>query len=439
MSEPNTPVIDPQVATLVLAQSVDFPTPSHYRHQSRAALVLQNGRIAWHGDRADLPFPRSAFRDVADYGESLVLPGFIDTHVHAAQMPVIASWGEQLLDWLEQYTFPAERRFESAAVAREQCEAFLDSLLAHGTTTAMVFGTVHEAATEALFVAAERRNMALIGGKVLMDRNCPAFLRDTPATGYDASARLIRKWHGRGRAHYAVTPRFAPTSSEAQLESANALQTLAPGLYMQTHVSENPSEVAWVKALFPHLEDYVGVYEHYGLLHDRAMLAHGLHLQDREWRALAEHQARIAVCPTSNTFLGSGLFDFRRAGDEGLVLGLASDVGGGTSLSALVSAAEAYKVGQLGGMKLSARWLLHRITQGNAQALKLEHEIGSLEIGKMADLVVLDPTASPNLNRRLGHAETLDEQLFAMVIMGDERLTRATWVAGEPLYRIAKG
>lgn len=420
--------------TLLLAQSLDFPTPTEHRHWPRAALVIRDGRIHWHGDRADLPWPQQAFERVVDYGDALLLPGFIDSHVHAAQVPVVASWGEQLLDWLERYTFPAERRFEDPAVARAGSDAFLDSLLAHGTTTALVFGTVHEAATDALFEAAEARGMAIIAGKVLMDRHCPDFLQDTAQSGYDASARLIQRWHGKGRLRYAVTPRFAPTSTEAQLEGAGALMKLADGIYSQTHVSENPAEVAWVSELFPKARDYVDVYQGYGLLNDHAVLAHGLHLTDREWRALADTHVRLAVCPTSNTFLGSGLFDFQRAEDEGVALSLATDVGGGTSLSQLVSAAEAYKVAQLKGKKLSAGWLLHRITQGNAEALHLGDDIGTLDVGKQADLVVLEPEASPNLATRLEGVESLEERLFALVILGDERLTRATWVAGQPRY-----
>lgn len=424
-------------AILLLGQSFDFPEVDQVRHHRQAALVLIGGRIAWHGAATDLPFPHSEFGQIINYGDAWIVPGLIDTHVHSAQLPVVASWGEQLLDWLNRYTFPAERRFEDPEVARQQSAVFLDTLLAHGTTTAMIFGTVHEAATDALFQAAKERQMAIIAGKVLMDRNCPDYLSDTAESGYDASARLIRRWHGIDRLQYAITPRFAPTSTEAQLESAGALHQLAPGLYQQTHVSENPDEVSWVQSLFPDSRDYVDVYQHYGLLHDRAVLAHGLHLTDREWSALSEHQARIAVCPTSNTFLGSGLFDFARAKGEGVTLGLASDVGGGTSLSQLVSAAEAYKVGQLQGQKLTANWLWHQMTAGNARALQLQSQIGTLDVGKMADLVVLDPMQNPNLTARLAHVKTQDEALFAALILGDERLTRATWVAGDLRFEAA--
>lgn len=418
-------------STLLLGQSIDFPEADQARHCPNAALVIAQGRIVWQGSAADLKVTHQAFARVEDYGDAWIIPGLIDTHVHAAQMPVIASWGEQLLDWLNRYTFPAERRFEDPVVARQQSDVFLDALLAHGTTTAMVFGTVHEAATDALFEAARDRRMALIAGKVLMDRNCPDYLSDTADSGFDASARLIQRWHGTDRLQYAITPRFAPTSTDAQLERAGALHKEAKGLFLQTHVSENPDEVSWVQSLFPTSRDYVDVYEHYGLLHDRSVLAHGLHLTDREWAALRDHRAQIAVCPTSNTFLGSGLFDFARAEQEGVILSLASDVGGGTSLSQLVSAAEAYKVGQLQGYKLTANQLWYQMTTGNARALHLDSQIGTLDCGKMADLVVLDPTRSTNLNARLAQAGSLDEALFAALILGDERLTRATWVAGE--------
>lgn len=418
-------------STLLLGQSIDFPEADQVRHCPNAALVIEQGRIVWQGPVTDLKVAHRAFARVEDYGDAWIIPGLIDTHVHAAQMPVIASWGEQLLDWLNRYTFPAERRFEDPVVARQQSDVFMDALLAHGTTTAMVFGTVHEAATDALFEAARDRRMALIAGKVLMDRNCPDYLSDTADSGFDASARLIQRWHGTDRLQYAITPRFAPTSTEAQLERAGALHQEAKGLFLQTHVSENQNEVSWVQSLFPTSRDYVDVYEHYGLLHDRSVLAHGLHLTDREWAALRDHKVRIAVCPTSNTFLGSGLFNFARAEQEGVTLSLASDVGGGTSLSQLVSAAEAYKVGQLQGYKLTANQLWYQMTTGNARALHLDSQIGTLDIGKMADLVVLDPIRSTNLSARLALAASLDEALFATLILGDERLTRATWVAGE--------
>lgn len=438
MSHPDTAEIQPKHATLLLAQTLDFPDPHTVRHCPRAALIIEQGRILWHGNRSELPWSRDAFAQCHDYGDAWLLPGFIDAHVHAAQLPVMASWGTQLLDWLNQYTFPAERRFEQLAMADQENARFLDQLLAHGTTTAMVFSTVHEQATASLFAAAEQRNMAILAGKVLMDRHCPVYLQDTAQSGYDASARLIDQWHGRSRLRYAITPRFAPTSSEAQLEQAGALMARAQGLYLQTHIAENPDEIAWVKALFPWAKDYADVYHHYGLLHERSILAHGIHLQPGEWERLSDQKARLAVCPTSNTFLGSGLFDFRTAEARSVPIALASDVGGGTSLSMLVTAAEAYKVGQLGGHRLTASQLAYGITQGNARALSLEDEIGTLDVGKMADLVIYSPSAKPLLDYRMDCADTIEEQLFAMLMLGDEQCVTATWVAGQCLYKVNK-
>lgn len=438
MSQPNTAEIQPKLSTLLLAQTLDFPEPETTRHRSQAALVVNEGRIVWHGDRADLPWSREAFAECHDYGDAWLLPGFIDCHVHAAQLPVMASWGAQLLDWLNQYTFPAERRFEQAAIADLENARFLDQLLAHGTTTAMVFSTVHEQATHSLFAAAEQRNMAILAGKVLMDRHCPDYLQDTAQSGYDASARLIDQWHGRSRIRYAITPRFAPTSSEAQLEQASALMARAQGLYVQTHIAENRDEISWVKALFPWAENYTDVYHRYGLLHDRSILAHGIHLEPLEWQRLADQGSRLAVCPTSNTFLGSGLFDFRTAEVKGVPLAFASDVGGGTSLSMLVTAAEAYKVGQLGGHRLTASQLAYGITQGNARALSMQNEIGTLDVGKMADLVIYSPAVRPLLHHRFEQADNIEEQLFAMLMLGDERCVEATWVAGKRLYAVNK-
>ena len=439
MNHPKKTEIQPKHSTLILAQTLDFPEPDTIRHRPRAALIISQGRIVWHGDRSDLAWSKDAFAERHDYGDAWLLPGFIDCHVHAAQLPVMASWGAQLLDWLNQYTFPAESRFEQESMADQENARFLDQLLAHGTTTAMVFSTVHEQATHSLFAAAEQRNMAVVAGKVLMDRHCPEYLQDTAQSGYDASARLIDQWHGRSRLQYAVTPRFAPTSSEAQLEQASALMSRAKGLYVQTHIAENPDEIAWVKALFPWAKDYADVYHRYGLLHERSILAHGIHLQPAEWQRLASQQARLAVCPTSNTFLGSGLFDFQTAATAGVSLAYASDVGGGTSLSMLVTAAEAYKVAQLGGHRLTANQLAYGITQGNARALSLEAEIGTLEVGKMADLVIYSPAAKPLLLHRFDCAETIEEQLFAMLILGDERCIEATWVAGDRRFAVNGG
>ena len=370
-----------------------------------------------------------------DHAGKLVLPGFIDTHVHSPQLDVIGSWGAQLLDWLETYTFPAERRMADPEQARASSQLFLDALLAHGTTSAVVFPTVHKVSVDALFDAASQRGMRLIAGKVLMDRNAPPELCDD-VDGAEADCReLIDRWHGQGRLAYALTPRFAPTSSEAQLAMAGRLLAEHEGLYMQTHVAENPAEVRWVAELFPEARSYLDVYERFGLLNQRAVLAHGIWLDEADRRLLGERGAQIAHSPSSNLFLGSGLFGWAAAEDAGVALSLASDVGGGTSLSMQRTMADGYKVQAMAGTKLSAWALLHAATRGAAQALCLSHEIGSLEGGASADLCIWDWAGSPVARRRQQVARDLHEKVFAWITLGDERDLLESWVAGVRRYR----
>ena len=370
-----------------------------------------------------------------DHAGKLVLPGFIDTHVHSPQLDVIGSWGAQLLDWLETYTFPAERRMADPVQAQAGSQLFLDALLAHGSTSAVVFPTVHKASVDALFDAASQRGMRLIAGKVLMDRHAPPELCDD-VEGAEADCReLIGRWHGHGRLAYAVTPRFAPTSSEAQLAMAGRLLADHPGLYMQTHVAENPAEVRWVAELFPKARSYLDVYERFGLLNERAVLAHGIWLDDADRRLLRERGAQIAHSPSSNLFLGSGLFGWAAAEEAGVALSLASDVGGGTGLSMQRTMADGYKVQAMAGTKLSAWALLHAATRGAAQALSLGHEIGSLEGGACADLCIWDWASSPVARRRQQVARDLHEKVFAWITLGDERDLLESWVAGVRRYR----
>ena len=372
-----------------------------------------------------------------DHAGKLVLPGFIDTHVHSPQLDVIGSWGAQLLDWLETYTFPAERRMADPVQAQAGSQLFLDALLAHGTTSAVVFPTVHKTSVDALFDAASQRGMRLIAGKVLMDRHAPPELCDD-VDGAEADCReLIERWHGHGRLAYAVTPRFAPTSSEAQLGMAGRLLAEHDGLYMQTHVAENPAEVRWVAELFPEARSYLDVYERFGLLNPRAVLAHGIWLDEADRRLLSERGAQIAHSPSSNLFLGSGLFGWAAAEDAGVALSLASDVGGGTSLSMQRTMADGYKVQAMAGTKLSAWALLHAATRGAAQALCLSHEIGSLEGGASADLCIWDWAGSPVARRRQQVARDLHEKVFAWITLGDERDLLESWVAGVRRYRRA--
>jgi guanine deaminase len=386
---------------------------------------------------AQLAGPDVTWRRI-DHAGKLVLPGFIDTHVHSAQLDVIGSWGAQLLDWLETYTFPAEHRMVDPVLAQQGSRLFLDALLAHGSTSAVVFPTVHKASVDALFEGALERGMRLIAGKVLMDRHAPKTLCDD-IDDVDGAERdcheLIERWHGRGRLAYAVTPRFAPTSSDAQLAMAGRLLASRDGLYMQTHVAENPDEVRWVAELFPKARSYLDVYERHGLLNQRSVLAHGIWLDAADRARLHTLGAQIAFCPSSNLFLGSGLFGWAATEDAGVGISLASDVGGGTSLSMQRTLADGYKVQALAGTKLSAWALLHAATRGAAQALGLSHEIGSLEGGTVADLCVWDWAGSAVARRRQQVARDLHEKVFAWITLGDERDLVETWVAGECRHR----
>ena len=365
-----------------------------------------------------------------DHSGRLLLPGFIDSHVHCPQIDVIASWGTELLDWLNTYTFPAEARHADPAVARAAATLFCDALLAHGSTAAVVFPTVHVASVDALFGAAQQRGMRLIAGKVLMDRHAPDKLRDdVPGAQADCTA-LIERWHGRSRLAYAVTPRFAATSTPAQLAMAGRLLARHPGVYMQTHVAENRAEVAWIAELFPDARSYLDVYEQHGLLNERAVLAHGIWLDDADRALLRARGAQIAFCPSSNLFLGSGLFGWQQAAAAGVNVSLASDVGGGTSLSMHRTMADGYKVQALAGNRLTAWALLHAATRGAAQALRLGDEIGTLAIGAMADLCLWDVAVGPVAQRRDALARELHERLFAWLTLGDERNLAETWVAG---------
>jgi guanine deaminase len=350
---------------------------------------------------------------------------------------VIASHGADLLDWLDRYTFPSEQAFADARHARAMARRFLDLTLACGTTTSAVLCTVHPGSVDAFFAEARRRGVRAIAGKVLMDRNAPRGLSDTARRGYDESKALIDRWHGRGRLGYAITPRFAPTSTPAQLEAAGALWREHPDCWVQSHLSENRREVEWVRELFPDARDYVDVYARHGLLGRRAVYGHGIHLAERELAALAATGTSLAHCPTSNLFLGSGLFDWKRVKKRGRPVrtGIATDVGGGTSLSMLATLAEAYKAARLRGVSLSPGELFHLATRGGAEALDLHHHVGGIAPGLDADLVLLDVEATPMLAQRMRYASNLDEALFALIALGDERVVRTTWAAGRVVHR----
>jgi guanine deaminase len=400
------------------------------------ALIVEAGRVLEVGDwsAVNARFPDAA---VERLNNALIVPGFIDSHVHFPQLDIIGGHGAQLLDWLERYAFPAEQKFADVAYARLAADVFLDALLSHGTTSALVFATVHKHSAEALFEAALSRNMRLIAGKVLMDRNAPEALRDTAESGYDDSKALIEKWHGRGRLGYAVTPRFAHTSSPEQLDGAGRLLREHAGVLMHTHISENHAEIAQVRADYPNAPDYLGAYEAHGLIGDRSVLAHCVHLSDSEWARMAKAGAAAAFCPSSNLFLGSGLFDLATAEKHGVEVGLASDVGGGTSLSMLEIMDDAYKVSQLRRRPLDAFKSFYLATFGAARALKIDAHVGNFAPGKEADFLVLDLGATPALSRRLQSETDIAEILFALMILGDDRTIARTYVAGELAHRRA--
>ncbi|KAF1051824.1 MAG: Guanine deaminase [Burkholderia gladioli] len=398
-------------------------------------VIVEDGRVAAAGAYAALAGRLAPDAQVVALRDKLIVPGFIDTHIHYPQTDMIASPAPGLLPWLDTYTFPTERRFEDPAHAREVAGFFVDQLLASGTTTALVYCTVHKQSADAFFEVSEARNLRMIAGKVLMDRNCPAFLRDTAQSGHDDSAELIARWHGRGRQMYALTPRFAPTSTPEQLEACADLARRHPDVFVQSHVAENVDEVKWATELFPGHRSYLDIYDRYGLLRPRAVYGHCIHLDDEDRRRIAETNTVIAHCPTSNFFLGSGLFDFDRATEQHAPLSLATDVGGGTSFSMLQTMNEAHKVARLSGYHLSATRMFWLATAGAARALALDAEVGTLAPGSEADFVVLDPAATPLLARRSARAESLEELLFALAMLGDDRAVHSTYAAGRCVHR----
>ena len=407
-----------------------------YSYIADGALHVVDGRIAAVGAAEDILPTLPPGTPVDNHPDGLILPGFIDLHIHMPQTQVIASYGTQLLDWLERYTFIEEQKYADPAHAAAGARFFMDELLRNGTTTAVAYGSVHPQSVEALFAEAERRGACMIAGKVMMDRNAPDALRDNAQSSYDDSKALIERWHGRERLRYAVTPRFAITSTEAQLEAAGALLREHPDTYMQTHLSENTDEIAYVRTLFPAARDYTDVYDRFGLLGPRSLFGHCIHLSDAELDRLAETESVAVFCPTSNLFIGSGLFDLDRLRNRAapVRVGLATDVGGGTSYSMLRTLAEAYKVLQLRRQNLPALSAFHQITRANAAALGLEEEIGVLEPGRFADLVVLDASATPAMAHRMETVRgNLEEELFILLTLGDDRAVRRTYVRGQPV------
>ena len=402
--------------------------PEAVRHEADGLLVIEHGIVVARGTFADLA-KRFASVPIESI-PGLIVPGFIDAHVHYPQMDRIASHGEQLLDWLDRHIFPAEKAFADKAHAAAVAEPFLDELLRNGTTSALVYPTVHEVSVDALFEAALARDMRIVSGKVLMDLG-PEGLRDSVAGGRAESEALIRRWRGRGRIGYAVTPRFALASSDAQLADAGALLAAHPDILMHTHLAENVRECAAVAERFTSSRDYLDAYDRFGLVTSRSVFAHGIHLPDRACARLAESGAGIAVCPSSNLFLGSGMFHFAQADRHGVKLGLGSDIGAGTTFSLLHTMGLAYQVGLAREYPLDPFRALWLATAGSAALLHIADKVGALEIGQEADFVVLDPASTPLLARRTAAAQTLAERLFALQILGDDRAVRRTYLLGK--------
>lgn len=413
-----------------LADPGDHSNPSAYEYFEDGVLVVDEGHIVAAGAAPKLLSELAADTVVIDYTGKLIVPGFIDCHVHFPQLDIIGSYGAQLLDWLNRYAFPAEAKFADPDHAREVAGVFIDELLTNGTTTALVFGTVHPHSADAIFEAADAKGMRLIAGKVLMDSNCPEELRDDAETGYADSKALIERWHGKGRLGYAITPRFALTSSAQQLAAAGRLASEYPDVWIHTHLAENMDEVDEIARRFPASRSYLDVYEQHGLLRERAVFAHCLHMDDEDRASMSAHGGAAAFCPTSNLFLGSGLFDLPAFRDAGIRCGLGTDVGGGTSLSLLKTASEAYKVLHLQEHALPATRALFLATLGAAEALYLDDKIGNFASGKEADFVVLDYEGSNLTARRTAAAETIEEKLFALITLADDRNIAATYVNG---------
>lgn len=404
------------------------------RYVEDGLLITLNGQIQWFGSWQEGQTLLSDDIEVQHYPDQLIVPGFIDTHIHFPQTEMVGAYGEQLLEWLNTYTFPTELQFADKAYADKIAHFFVNELLKNGTTTALVFCTVHPQSVDALFEAAERHHMRLIAGKVMMDRHAPEALCDTAETAYLDSKALIEKWHGKGRNLYAITPRFAPTSTPEQLKKAGQLKAEYPDVYVHTHLSENKNEIAWVKDLFPEQSGYLDVYDHFGLTGTKSVFAHCVHLEDAEWDCMHRTNSAIAFCPTSNLFLGSGLFPLKKTWEKQVKVGLGTDIGAGTSFNQLQTINEAYKVQQLQGDKLSAFESLYHATLGGAKALDLDHCLGNFNVGKEADFVVLNLNATALQTLRQSRAKNIEDALFALFTMGDDRNILATYIFGQRVF-----
>ncbi|HLZ77490.1 guanine deaminase [Phenylobacterium sp.] len=406
------------------------PAAEAYAYHPDGLLIVEDGHVAAFGAYADLAPALAPGTPIEAFPGKLITPGLVDAHIHYPQTDVIAAWGSQLLDWLHSHTFPAEQAFADRAHADEAAGFFCDELLRHGTTSALVFGTVHKTSVDALFDAALARNMRLTAGKVLMDRHAPAGLTDTVETGRADTESLIRAWRGKGRLGYAVTPRFAVTSSDAQLTMAGEVAAAHPDVLIHTHMSENLEEIARVGELFPGAQDYLDVYARHGLVTPRSVFAHCVHTTDEALRRMNMAGSAAVFCPSSNLLLGSGLFSLKQACACGVTVGLGTDIGAGASFSLLHMMGEAYKVGQLGGEALDPLHAFYLATLAGARAMKIDAHVGNLAPGKEADFLVIDLAATPLLARRTAAARTIAEKLFVLSLLGDDRAIERTYLAG---------
>ncbi|QBJ34770.1 guanine deaminase [Hafnia alvei] len=421
---------------LDIVKTVEQPEEieSHLRFIEDGLMLIRSGKVEWFGTWQEGKHLIPEGIRVRDYSGKMIVPGFVDTHIHYPQSEMVGAYGEQLLEWLNKHTFPAERRYNDIEYAREMSAFFIKQLLRNGTTTALVFGTVHPESVDALFEAAHNINMRMIAGKVMMDRNAPDYLLDTAESSYSQSKALIERWHHNGRLLYAITPRFAPTSTPEQLAMAQRLREEYPDTYLHTHLCENKDEIEWVKALYPERKGYLDVYHHYGLTGKNSVFAHCVHLEESEWDCLRDTGSSIAFCPTSNLYLGSGLFNLRKAWHKQIKVGMGTDIGAGTTFNMLQTLNEAYKVMQLQGWRMSAYEAFYLATLGGAKALGLDDIIGNFNIGKEADFVVLEPTATPLQQLRYDNSVTLMDKLFVMMTLGDDRSIYRTYVDGQLVY-----
>ncbi len=401
-----------------------------YIYIEDGAIIIKNGRISELGEYSDI-IKSNKNAKIIDHRPYLLMAGFIDPHIHFVQMQVVGSYASNLLEWLYKYTFIEEQKFALIKHGEEIATAFFDELIRHGTTTASAYCSVHKHSAMAFFSEAKKRNMAMIAGKVMMDRTCPKELQDSPQESYDESKQLINEWHNKGRIKYAITPRFAITSTPEQLEVAGALLKENTDCYMQTHLSENKDEIALTKQLYPMHKDYSSIYDFYGLLGTKSLFGHAIHLSEKELDLLSESKSIAISCPTSNLFLGSGLFDLQKTKQAGVRIGVATDIGGGTSYSMLKTMDEFYKVQQLLGNRLNPFMSFYMITLGNAKTLSLESEIGTLEVGSYADIVVLNSSATPSMALRAKTINHLSEELFLLQTLGDDRAIEQTYIAGK--------